>query len=210
MENTLLNSDLQEVREGFKIENLEGATWAFRKLRAIENKEADIKAIAEEEMARITSWRDAELKQYEADKQYFSFLLEEYYKNEKAKDKKFKLSTPYGKVTARKSSKWNYENEEALVKYLKDNKPELVRVKEEVNKTELKKVFKDGVDKETGEVLPFVTIEETETITVKSRVGGINMNLKFRPLKASEIDVRIQSATEKGVYYYFIKMLDVI
>lgn len=169
MENTLLNSDLQEVREGFKIENLEGATWAFRKLRAIENKEADIKAIAEEEeMARITSWRDAELKQYEADKQYFSFLLEEYYKNEKAKDKKFKLSTPYGKVTARKSSKWNYENEEALVKYLKDNKPELVRVKEEVNKTELKKVFKDGVDKETGEVLPFVTIEETETITVKA------------------------------------------
>ncbi|CUQ09672.1 phage protein [Clostridium paraputrificum] len=168
MENTLLNSDLQEVREGFKIENLEGATWAFRKLRAIENKEADIKAIAEEEIARITAWRDAELKQYEGDKQYFSFLLEEYYKNEKAKDKKFKLSTPYGKVTARKSNKWNYENEEALVKYLKDNKPELVRVKEEVNKTELKKVFKDGVDKETGEILPFVTIEETETITVKA------------------------------------------
>ena len=168
MENTLLNSDLQEVREGFKVENLERATWAFRKLRAIENKEADIKAIAEEEIARITAWRDAELKQYEGDKQYFSFLLEEYYKNEKAKDKKFKLSTPYGKVTARKSSKWNYENEEALVKYLKDNKPELVRVKEEVNKTELKKVFKDGVDKETGEILPFVTIEETETITVKA------------------------------------------
>lgn len=168
MENTLLNSDLQEVREGFKIENLEGATWAFRKLRAIENKEADIKAIAEEEIARITAWRDAELKQYEGDKQYFSFLLEEYYKNEKAKDKKFKLSTPYGKVTARKSSKWNYENEEALVKYLKDNKQELVRVKEEVNKTELKKVFKDGVDKATGEILPFVTIEETETITVKA------------------------------------------
>lgn len=168
MENTLLNSDLQEVREGFKIENLEGATWAFRKLRAIEKKETDIKAIAEEEMARITSWRDSELKQYEADKQYFSFLLEEYYKNEKAKDKKFKLSTPYGKVTARKSNKWNYENEEALVKYLKDNKPELVRVKEEVNKTELKKVFKDGVDKVTGEILPFVTIEETETITVKA------------------------------------------
>ena len=149
MNNLLIENDLIDQREGFKIENLEGATWAFRKLRAIENKEADIKAISEEEMARITSWRDAELKQYEADKQYFSFLLEEYYKNEKAKDKKFKLSTPYGKVTARKSSKWNYENEEALVKYLKDNKPELVRVKEEVNKTELKKVFKNGVDKET-------------------------------------------------------------
>lgn len=168
MENTLVQQDLTEVREGFKIENLEGATWAFRKLRAIENKEADIKAIAEEEIARVNNWKETELKQYEADKQYFEFLLSEYYKNEKAKDKKFKLSTPYGKVTSRKSSKWNYENEEALTKYLKDNRPELVRVKEEVNKTELKKVFKDGIDKETGEVLPFVTIEETETITVKA------------------------------------------
>ncbi len=35
MENTLLQNDLVEQREGFKIENLEGATWAFRKLRAI-------------------------------------------------------------------------------------------------------------------------------------------------------------------------------
>lgn len=168
MENTLVQQDLTEVREGFKIEDLEGATWAFRKLRAIENKEADIKAIAEEEIARVNNWKETELKQYEADKHYFEFLLSEYYKNEKAKDKKFKLSTPYGKVTSRKSSKWNYENEEALTKYLKDNRPELVRVEEEVNKTELKKVFKDGIDKETGEVLPFVTIEETETITVKA------------------------------------------
>lgn len=168
MENTLVQQDLTEVREGFKIENLEGATWAFRKLRAIQNKEADIKAIAEEEIARVNNWKETELKQYEADKQYFEFLLSEYYKNEKAKDKKFKLSTPYGKVTSRKTAKWNYENEEALTKYLKDNRPELVRVKEEVNKTELKKVFKDGIDKETGEVLPFVTVEETETITVKA------------------------------------------
>ncbi len=36
MENTLLQNDLVEQREGFKIENLEGATWAFRKLRAIQ------------------------------------------------------------------------------------------------------------------------------------------------------------------------------
>ena len=167
MENTLLQNDLVEQREGFKIENLEGATWAVRKLRAIENKEAEIKVIAEEEINRVNAWKEKELEQYAKDKEYFSYLLEEFYRAEKAKDKKFKLSTPYGKVTARKSSKWNYENEEALVKYLKDNKPELVRVKEEVNKTELKKVFKNGVDKETGEVLPFVTIEETETITVK-------------------------------------------
>ncbi|SHJ53456.1 Bacteriophage Mu Gam like protein [Clostridium cavendishii DSM 21758] len=165
--NLLIENDLAQEREGFKIEDLEGATWAFRKLRAIENKQVEIKAIADEEISRINEWKDAELKQYEADRQYFNFLLEEYYRNEKTKDKKFKLSTPYGNVSARKSKTWNYTNEEALTKYLNDNIPELIRVKEEINKTELKKVFKDGINQETGEVLPFVNIEDTETITIK-------------------------------------------
>ena len=33
MNNLLIENDLIDQREGFKIENLEGATWAFRKLR---------------------------------------------------------------------------------------------------------------------------------------------------------------------------------
>ncbi|AOR24324.1 host-nuclease inhibitor Gam family protein [Clostridium taeniosporum] len=169
MENTLLKQDLQEERrEGFKIENLEGATWAFRKLRAIENKKAEIKAIADEEKARIDSWEQQEIKQYEADKEYFEGLLSSYYVDEKAKDKKFKLSTPYGKVNSRKSKKWIYEDEETLKSYIKENEIEAIKVKEELNKTALKKICKDGVNTETGEILPGVRIEETETITVKA------------------------------------------
>ena len=96
MENTLLQEVLQEeVREGFKIDNLEGATWAFRKLRAIESKKAEIKAIADEERARIDLWEQQEIKQYEADREYFEGLLSAYYVEERTKDKKFKLSTPY-------------------------------------------------------------------------------------------------------------------
>ena len=167
MENTLLQNTLAEEREGFKIENLEGATWAFRKLRAIESKEVEIKAIAEEEINRINAWKEKELEQYARDKEYFSYLLEEYYRAEKTKDKKFKLSTPYGKVTARKSKKWIYEDEENLLEYLKGSEPSCIRVKEEINKTEVKKLFKDGVNQETGEILPFVRIEEEESISVK-------------------------------------------
>lgn len=167
MENTLLQNTLVEEREDFKIENLEGATWAFRKLRAIESKEVEIKAIAEEEINRVNSWKEKELDQYAKDKEYFNYLLEEYYRAEKAKDKKFKLSTPYGKVTARKSKKWIYEDEENLLEYLKGNEPSCIRVKEEINKTEVKKLFKDGVNQETGEILPFVRIEEEESISVK-------------------------------------------
>ncbi|WP_418223541.1 host-nuclease inhibitor Gam family protein [Clostridium isatidis] len=166
MENKLLQNDLLEQREGFKIEDLQGANWAFRKLRAITAKEAEIKALAEEERHRINSWEETELKQYEADKQYFEYLLSEYYKKEKAVDKKFKLSTPYGKVTARKSKKWNYE-EEKLKEYIKSNNLPLIRVKEEIDKAKLKKVFKDGINEETGEIIPGIVIEEVETISVK-------------------------------------------
>lgn len=167
MENTLLNNTLTEEKEGFKVENLEGATWSFRKLRAIEDKESEIKAVAEEEINRINAWKEKELDQYSKDKEYFNYLLEEYYREEKVKDKKFKLSTPYGKVTSRKSNKWIYKDEEGLLNYLKGSEPSLIRTKEEINKTELKKVFKDGINAETGEILPFVKIEEEESISVK-------------------------------------------
>ena len=41
MSNVLLQNDLEEVREVFAINDLSGATWAFRKLRAIEKKKKD-------------------------------------------------------------------------------------------------------------------------------------------------------------------------
>lgn len=167
MINTLLETTLVEERENFKIDSLEGATWAFRKLRAIENKIAEIDVIAEQEINRINTWMEKEIEQYSKDKEYFNYLLQEYYKEEKAKDKKFKLSTPYGKVAARKSKKWIYEDEESLLEYLKQSEPSCIRVKEEINKTEVKKIFKDGVNEETGEILPFIKIEEEESISVK-------------------------------------------
>lgn len=169
MENSLLNQDLQEeAKESFKIENLEGATWAFRKLRAIASKKAEIEAVAAEEIARVEAWKKSEIEKYESDTEYFESLISSYFVEERAKDKKFKLSTPYGKVSTRKSSKWIYEDEEALKQFVKENEIDAIRIKEELDKTSLKKICKDGVNQETGEILPFIRIEETETITVKA------------------------------------------
>ena len=166
MINTLLNNTLAEERESFKVENLEGATWVFRKLRAILDKEVEINSVAEEEVNRINAWREKELEQYSKDKEYFNYLLEEYYKQEKAKDKKFKLSTPYGKVSSRKTTKWNYD-EDTLKDYIRSNDLPFIRVKEEIDKTGLKKCFKDGINAETGEIIPGIEIEEVESISVK-------------------------------------------
>ena len=170
MENTLLNQDLQEeVKESFKIENLEGATWAFRKLRAIANKKAEIEAVASEEIARIEAWKKSEVENYKSDTEYFNYLISSYFVEERAKDKKFKLSTPYGKVSSRKSNKWVYEDEDKLLDFLeKGGEEKAIRTKKELDKTYIKENWKDGVNKETGEVLPFVKIEQSETITVKA------------------------------------------
>ena len=60
--NSLQEQVLNEERESFKIDSLQGATWAFRKLRAINDKESEVKAIAEGEMSRIQMWLESELR----------------------------------------------------------------------------------------------------------------------------------------------------
>lgn len=169
MENTLFNEVLQEeVREGFKINDLEGATWAFRKLRAIESKKSEIKAVADKERANIELWEQKEIKQYEADREYFEGVLSAYYIEERAKDKKFKLSTPYGKVSSRNGEKYFYDDEQAIKDYCNVNEIDVIRIKEELDKTAFKKLCKGGVNQETGEVIPGVRVENIETITVKA------------------------------------------
>lgn len=169
MENVLVKSDLEEeVKEGFKIKDLEGATWTFRKLRAISDKVREIEAVATAEIERIETWKQEQLRQYKDDSEFFEGCISAYFVEERSKDKKFKLSTPYGKVSSRKSKKWVYEDEQAVIDYCYENEIDAIRTKVEIDKSNLKKIFKDGVNQETGELLPGIRIEETETVTVKA------------------------------------------
>ena len=52
-------------------------------------------------------------------KEYLQSLVIEYYRIQKEQDSKFKLNTPYGKVTARKGSKViQVSNEQEVIKQL--------------------------------------------------------------------------------------------
>lgn len=169
MLNTLLQEELKEIEEleGFKITNIDEANWAFRKIRALKEEVKETNLLADKEIERINSWREKETKASIDNIEYFEGLLTEYYMKLRNENPKAKLNTPYGKVTSRKSKKYNWINEEELLKYLKENNTELIRVKEEINKIEFKKVYKNGVNEETGEVLPGIEIKEEETISVK-------------------------------------------
>ena len=97
--------------------------------------------------------------------------LVEYFIRQRELDPKFKITTPYGKVTARKQQpKWHYD-EAKLIEWLKENNKDLLRVKYEPDKNEIKRVYKvvgTNVVTEDGEIVEGITIEERpEKITIK-------------------------------------------
>ncbi|ENK0837084.1 host-nuclease inhibitor Gam family protein [Clostridium botulinum] len=160
------------MEETFKIEDLKGASWALRKIKECKESILEKEELAKAEKERIEEWLNNETKSDLASIEYFNGLLVEYYKELKQKDPKAKISTPYGKVTSRKNKKWNYKNENEFLEYLTSNGyNNLIRVKKEIDKAKIKKEFsiKDDVviNKETGEILPFIDVVEEENINVK-------------------------------------------
>lgn len=166
--NMLLQNDLKEVKEEFKVTDLQSATWVLRKLRALNKKADEINAVAVEEIRRINEWAEKEVRALNNDKAYFEGLLTAYYLEERAKDKKFKLSTPFGGLTTRKSKKYIYEDEQAIIDYCNTNEIDVIRVKEELDKASFKKLCEDGVNQATGEIVPGVRVETVENISIKA------------------------------------------
>lgn len=149
--NKLTEIELEEIegviqhKERFKIENLDSANWALRKLKALEDKKNEIEMLAKIELDRINNWKKEELEGMKDNKGFFKFLLEEYYREQRELDPKFKLSTPYGKVTSRKQQpKWNYEDDKIIESLKSKGISELITT-EMIEKVP-KKEFKDSVE----------------------------------------------------------------
>lgn len=180
MMNELLEMELIEAEETieaaevggrFTIQDLDSANWAFRKLAAIERKRKEIQELADREIERIKDWQNQEEESLNNSKEFFEGLLTEYFVRQRELDPKFKLSTPYGRVSSRKQQpKWIYDNDK-VVEWLKENDKELIRVKYEPDKREIKKKYKvvgNTVVTEDGEIVEGITIEERpEKVTIK-------------------------------------------
>jgi hypothetical protein len=55
-----------------------------------------------------------------------------------------------------------------MLQYLKDNHSSLIETVEKFNKSEVKKIFVNGIDQFTGEIVDFVTETEETTYSVKT------------------------------------------
>lgn len=146
----------------FTVDNLSKATWAMRKLRSVvAGLEANAE-IAKAEKARIDAWLEEANKSLLNEREYWEGHLTTYLRKQRAEDDSVKtITTPYGKITSRATQpKW--EVMEELTDWLLNHNDTLIRVKYEVDKTELKKKYEVAgnqvIDPTTGEVVPFIQI----------------------------------------------------
>ncbi|WP_433943502.1 host-nuclease inhibitor Gam family protein [Paenibacillus sp. SN-8-1] len=148
--NPMLQEELDEIEQleaeeiqGFRVHDLESLNWVFRKLAAIEAKKTEVNRLAAAELCRIEDYRKRELDKLQRDEEYFHGLVSGYALQRREADPKFKSEkTPYGSLTLKKQQpKWNYDDAK-LVEWLKANeRVDLIRVKEEPVKTDIKKQF---------------------------------------------------------------------
>ncbi|MFP3393275.1 host-nuclease inhibitor Gam family protein [Brevibacillus sp. SIMBA_040] len=152
------------VKERFKIDGLDSLNWALRKLSALDAKQLDARELANKEKARIQEWLDKETRTIEESRQFFNMLIEEYARGQRARDPKWKASTPYGKVSFRKQPpKWEYDEKKALDTVESAGLGQFIRVKKELDKVALKgnvQVLEDGriVEPESGAVIEGVLV----------------------------------------------------
>lgn len=176
--NPLQMNDLENMEQDqkFTITDLSSLTWALRKLAAIEAKKAEVNAVSDAEIERIEAYRKKEIDVLQGSEHFFKSLITEYAIKKREEDPKFRNEkTPYGSIGFRKQQpKWNYDDE-ALLTFLEENNPALIRVKKEPVKTEIKKLFQvsdDGrVFDGNGQEVTGIKVEFLpETIDVKVEV----------------------------------------
>ena len=157
------------VRERFTVDNDMKAEWVLSKIRHIR---ADQKKENDELTRQMQFYKDqmdAVDKQADEDVAWFESMLIPYFaeRMENGFTKSTKTQTTYklptGKLILKKQAPDYQRTETELLPWLKQNRPDLIKVTESANWAELKKTVKvvgDSVVTEDGEVVPGVKVTE--------------------------------------------------
>lgn len=145
--------------ERFKITDMSGLSWAFKKLSELQKQKEEKQQLAKIEHERVDEWLSKETKTIDDSISYFQGLIQEYHMKNPTKKT---LSTPYGKSKARQTAATiEKKDDNALLKYVYDNHLDNY-LKHSVRWNELKKslsIVGDQVINEDGEIVPGVAIK---------------------------------------------------
>ena len=159
------------VQKQFVVDSLSSADWAMRKIKENKDRSGEIIDYAKEEIQRLQLFIKKEESRRDNNVAYLEYLLENYLLERREDDPNFKLKTVTGTASIRKSTKWKYDDVKLLEFLNKNDMKQFVRVKEEVNKADLKKavVVTDSVVvvPETGEVIDGVEVTQEEKLSIR-------------------------------------------
>lgn len=167
-EQDLINEVLEEnLEEGLEVTDNEIATSIMKRLKYVNMLKEENTAIAEKEIQKIRAWQDEVNSELDEKIAYYQEVLIEFYKKQQEVNPKYKLDTPYGKVTKRKSKKWSYD-EEAIIEFLEENMYiDMINIEKSIKKNDIKKAFPDGIDTSSGQVIDGITIVEEVNYNIK-------------------------------------------
>lgn len=169
MMNPLEQFDIEEDEttssKRFEITDLDSATWAMRKLKAFDDQDAEYKRVAQSQIDSIEDWRDRKLESNSQSREYMQGILVDYLLKERQKNPKFKIDTPYGTVSTRKSPAGvNWSDAKVVSSLKKQDLNELIKVTEAPDKAAIKKAFSFQGNRyvnEDGQVLEGATPKES-------------------------------------------------
>lgn len=163
-----------EEAEGFEITDDSTAEWALKKILAARRERERLTDLVKAEKEELDRHQEQIEKRYEQETAYLLVKLGEYF--DTVEHKKTKTQETYqllsGKLIFKKPTQEMKPDEEALLKWCKENAPDFVQVKESVKWGEFKKrlmlsgesAFYSG----TGEAVECITVtEKAGTFDVK-------------------------------------------
>ena len=167
-EQDLINEVLEEnLEEGLEVTDNEIATSIMKRLKYVNMLKEENTAIAEKEIQKIRAWKDEVNLELDQKVKYYEEVLIEFYKKQQEVNPKYKLDTPYGKVTKRKSKKWSYD-EEVIIEFLEENMYiDMINIEKSIKKNDIKKAFPEGIDTSSGQVIDGITITEETNYNIK-------------------------------------------
>lgn len=159
--------DIDETpeREAFVVDDDAKADWALRRLSSLRRKQEENKRLAEAEIQRVTEWLSQVNTALERDAGYFEAILTPYALLQRSEGRK-SVVLPHGtlKTTAGRA-KVEIENLEEFIKWAEVNKPDLLRVKKEPDKTALNELIteENQVISTDGEIIPAIKVLPAQT-----------------------------------------------
>lgn len=153
----------EAAQEQFRVETMDQASWAMRKLAKVLERRAEIRDVAERRKEQINAWCTAELQRTDHDREFFGNLLVDYHERLLAEDPRRKtINLPEGSLKARKTpDRVEVFDSDAFVAWAEaQDHADLLRVRVEADKTALK----NWIQGHPNEELPGARVEPGQVV----------------------------------------------